>query len=365
MYLMTEAEVLNSERHVLGAEHVRLTHGMADHIHGFGELTLVRAGEAIQRTQNRTMTVRPGHLMIIGPGSWHAYEPVGQLQLTNLYLSRRLLSTDLSWLARLPRIGPALVPGRDKRGALMTIDVGDKLEVLGKILDPLLGGATPGTLAHLSALFALLARLDVEPESCAGDADTDDQVPSGWPRANPARTGYRPAVQHAVEHMQADLERRWTLSDLAEAVFLSTSQLVRVFRADIGVSPMSYLRTARVERLAQLLRTTDLSISAAARAAGWDDVDYAARCFRKQRGVAPREYRARLGQLGSVGAGGWARQEARSELQVEPLADGCGPRAMAVAGSASTGPRANHERSHASQPSDGLIKSKGRSPTAH
>ena len=54
---------------------------------------------------------------------------------------------------------------------------------------------------------------------------------------------------------------------------------------------MSYLRQARVRRMAQLLASTDLSIAEAARAVGWSDPNYASRCFHAAVGVSPTEYR--------------------------------------------------------------------------
>jgi AraC family transcriptional regulator len=71
----------------------------------------------------------------------------------------------------------------------------------------------------------------------------------------------------------------WTLTALAEEVHLSRSQLVRAFDATIGLSPMAYLRRIRVEQMARLLSTTELTIAEAARSVGWVDANYASRCF--------------------------------------------------------------------------------------
>jgi AraC family transcriptional regulator len=64
------------------------------------------------------------------------------------------------------------------------------------------------------------------------------------------------------------LAEPWTLSRLAEEVHLSRSQLVRAFDATVGLSPMACLRYLRVQQMARLLRSTDLSIAEVARAFG-------------------------------------------------------------------------------------------------
>lgn len=65
----------------------------------------------------------------------------------------------------------------------------------------------------------------------------------------------------AVQTLQKRMNEQWTLDALAEESHLSRSQLVRAFDATVGMSPMAYLRRMRVEQMARLLVSTDLSIA--------------------------------------------------------------------------------------------------------
>jgi transcriptional regulator GlxA family with amidase domain len=85
----------------------------------------------------------------------------------------------------------------------------------------------------------------------------------------------------------------WTLDALAGEVHLSRSQLVRAFDATVGTSPMAYLRQMRVERMARLLASTDLSVAEAARSVGWRNQFHASQCFHAACGMSPTEYRRR------------------------------------------------------------------------
>src|ERR1700677_1633027 len=76
-------------------------------------------------------------------------------------------------------------------------------------------------------------------------------------------------VVAAVGVLRTRLAESWALAALASAGHLSRSQLVRSFDATVGTSPMAYLRLMRVERLARLLASTDLSVAEAARSVGW------------------------------------------------------------------------------------------------
>ncbi len=97
----------------------------------------------------------------------------------------------------------------------------------------------------------------------------------------------------AVNVLRAHLAAPWTLDSLATEVHLSRSQLVRAFDATVGMSPMAYLRQMRVERMARLLVSTDLSVAEAARAVGWRNQFHASQCFHAHYGVSPTEFRRR------------------------------------------------------------------------
>lgn len=114
--------------------------------------------------------------------------------------------------------------------------------------------------------------------------------PSGLATSSPHGV-VRGHVIAATDALRARMAEPWTLSSLAEEVHLSRSQLVRAFDAVVGMSPMAYLRRMRVERMARLLATTDLSVAEAARSVGWKNQFHASQCFHAQFGVSPTEYR--------------------------------------------------------------------------
>ncbi|WP_170214295.1 helix-turn-helix domain-containing protein [Microbacterium lacticum] len=105
---------------------------------------------------------------------------------------------------------------------------------------------------------------------------------------------YRTEARLVAELLRDDLRRRRTLDELARTVHLSPSQLNRVFVQAFGRPPIAYLTMLRVERMALLLRTTDLTVSAIAAEVGWGSADFAARQFRRSQGVSPTRYRAGL-----------------------------------------------------------------------
>lgn len=108
------------------------------------------------------------------------------------------------------------------------------------------------------------------------------------------------AARQAARLLTAHPEQDWRLSDLAELVHLSTSQLVRAFNRDLGTSPMRYLARVRAHRLAHLLLETDLPISVAMSQVGWHSRGHAARQFNAVMGVNPSTYRKTSTQQSSA-----------------------------------------------------------------
>ena len=88
-----------------------------------------------------------------------------------------------------------------------------------------------------------------------------------------------------------DLERKWTIGEMAESVHLSPSRFQVVYKSLYGISPMRDLIGARVDAAQKLLLSTSLSVSHVAAAVGYDNVYHFIRQFKESVGVTPLVYR--------------------------------------------------------------------------
>ena len=79
------------------------------------------------------------------------------------------------------------------------------------------------------------------------------------------------------------------VSRLAAAAGMSRWHFSRVFRAEVGVPPVQYLRRARVERAAGAL-SRGATLAGAAYDAGFADQAYMTHCFRAVLGTTPGQY---------------------------------------------------------------------------
>ena len=103
-------------------------------------------------------------------------------------------------------------------------------------------------------------------------------------------------VQTVQRIMLDNLHRKLSLGELADAVNLSAWRLCHVFRSEISISPIQYLRFLRMERARYLLETSFLSVVEITRTVGVQDQSHFVRDFKKAYGKTPTFYRTRFKQ---------------------------------------------------------------------
>ncbi len=101
-------------------------------------------------------------------------------------------------------------------------------------------------------------------------------------------------LSDAVEIMRTTLDAPIPPSDIAARLGITSRQLERLFRANLGVTPHRHYREMRLERARSLLLQTEMSIIEVAVAAGFQSAGHFARAYRQAYGVTPTEQRGRL-----------------------------------------------------------------------
>lgn len=98
------------------------------------------------------------------------------------------------------------------------------------------------------------------------------------------------------------LTEELSVARLAESVCLGPRQFTRAFQKTVGVSPAAYVERLRLDRAAENLSTTTVSVDQAAAQVGYRSADVFRRAFERQFGVPPGEYRRRFSTARLVGA---------------------------------------------------------------
>jgi len=117
-------------------------------------------------------------------------------------------------------------------------------------------------------------------------ATSSEAPPKGWLAAISDKH-----VSKAIEAMHSDLDRRWSVAALAREARMSRSAFALKFKAVLEQTPLEYLTQWRMYRAGAMIRSNRMSFSEVASAVGYGSESSFSRVFRREMGVAPREYR--------------------------------------------------------------------------
>jgi transcriptional regulator GlxA family with amidase domain len=139
----------------------------------------------------------------------------------------------------------------------------------------------PGSETVLAKLSELLFA-----ETVRRYAETLPDAQTGW------FAGLRePHVARALAMLHHEVARHWTVDELSREVGLSRSALAERFIRLIGMPPMHYLASWRMQVATEKLRTTSASLAQVAEVVGYDSEAAFSRAFKKAFGTAPATWR--------------------------------------------------------------------------
>ena len=99
-------------------------------------------------------------------------------------------------------------------------------------------------------------------------------------------------LKRVHDYVEARLDQRLSLTDLAAVSCLSPYHFSRSFKQAVGVGPQRYITQRRLERAKTLMRRTNLPLALIAQEAGFADQSHLTSVFRREIGVTPGSYRA-------------------------------------------------------------------------
>ena len=252
----------------------------------FSRIYYVKEGEAMLHFSNKSVTLRPGHLYIIPAYTLHSYECHGLF--THYYLhvyegfksemnmmecydfptevdathdEERMLQHMCEQLphAQLPESDPQAYDNMTQISSFIEryrdMPLWLKMELRGAIL----------------TLFSRFMR-----QATPHLWTTDERL--------------KRVLDHIHNHITQDVD----IDVLANVACLTKPYLIRLFKRELGTSPLQYINGKKVERAQLLLYTTDMPIKEVAYALGFSDHSYFIRMFRKMTGTTPQDYRLHM-----------------------------------------------------------------------
>ena len=247
---------------------------MPFHWHMEHELILVLQGVLRLSVEGEAFVLAPGDCMLIADGAIHGGTPEGCIYECLVFDLERFLAgtTTCGQRAALLTEGDARLEGKFPAGTQAAAIVSQLFQAMET--------ERPGyELTTMGLLWQLWGEL--LGQRLLGAAEPGP--PRDIRRAQ--------AVKNVLRRIRSSYGQPLTLEDLAAEAALEPKYFCRVFRQITGRTPINYLNYYRVECAAELLCTTQGSITDIALECGFGDVSYFSRMFRRYKGQTPGQYR--------------------------------------------------------------------------
>ncbi|GIP33521.1 AraC family transcriptional regulator [Paenibacillus sp. J2TS4] len=103
-----------------------------------------------------------------------------------------------------------------------------------------------------------------------------------------------PMVSQALAYIDNHYASNLSIADVASLIGISPSHLSRIFKAEVGKSPIEYLTELRVSASKTLLKDKAKSLQQISESIGYNDANTFIRTFKKAEGMTPGEYRKKV-----------------------------------------------------------------------
>lgn len=252
------------------------------HSHDFDELVIILKGTAMHVINDQQFPVKAGDVFVISQNYRHQYQDMHGLALANILYDPDALGISQWDIRALPgfhalfSLEPAFRSQHNFRSHLQVSE--RELNRVNEMVHDLTRETeqrNPGYRVMAKGLFMQLA---VALSRAYSSKPTEESI-------DLLRIG------DAIAHIETNYMEKITLEDLARKSHLSQRHFTRVFQECIGRSPIDHLMHVRCQKAADLLRATDRTVTDIAFESGFSDSNYFTRCFRKTRGMTPKQFR--------------------------------------------------------------------------
>ncbi|MEM8896131.1 MAG: helix-turn-helix domain-containing protein, partial [Bacteroidota bacterium] len=97
-------------------------------------------------------------------------------------------------------------------------------------------------------------------------------------------------MAHVIKYIQEHLHQPLSVSFLAEKANMSEPNFHRVFRNEIGMSPVSFINQSRIKKATSMLSNGRMKAKEVFLACGFNNPSYFNRTFKKHHGISPMQY---------------------------------------------------------------------------
>lgn len=115
---------------------------------------------------------------------------------------------------------------------------------------------------------------------------------------------YSKPVIECFEYVYRNLNRQFSVSEMAESLDLTPQYLSRLFHSETGMTIKAYITKKRIETACQMLRFSDYEATEISSFLAYGSYSHFIKCFREETGLTPKQYRNKYYHKGDGMKGG-------------------------------------------------------------
>lgn len=251
------------------------------HKHDFIEIGIILKGEGVYHLNDEYVPVKEGDVLIFNPGIGHeSIIREGEEGRLEYFIGL----ADVSFChmrenqIELKDGGNVLhTSGKTRREIFQLCEKMEKENTERK----------PGSYfmlkAYLTQLLLHIVREEIEPVPAMKGREFES-------------TGKKYVAAQIADYLDEHYAEKISLDQIAANMYLSPYYISKIFKSEIGESPIHYLIRVRLEHAKELLELKeDFGIAEIAEKVGYDDAYHFSKLFKKTYGMSPLKYRNRKG----------------------------------------------------------------------
>ena len=103
-------------------------------------------------------------------------------------------------------------------------------------------------------------------------------------------------IAFVINYIRKNLDKPLSIRELSNKAYMSESHFHRVFKNELGISPVDFINNERIKLATRLLADPKITVKEVYMRCGFDSRSYFNRMFRKKQQLSPTQYQAKYAQ---------------------------------------------------------------------
>lgn len=97
-------------------------------------------------------------------------------------------------------------------------------------------------------------------------------------------------LSYVLDYIHNNLGKSLSIAELSQKAHMSESHFHRVFKQEMGLSPVDYTNRQRLRLASRLLRSSAMSVSEICQRCGFSSLSYFTRLFKRNKAITPKQF---------------------------------------------------------------------------